>query len=224
MHNAFDLFLKIRAKDLNHMRDIIENKIRRLPNLLETELMTVLKTKKEEQMVSLKKDGSYNGNGVIHVRELKTQTIIHEHDFTITRRTENEASLVCSICGSLYCEMCGKLVNDIAHDTGTDEKKKKEADSTYLINIQSNTTRKHCRESALMAAAHILICLTQEGKSIEEIAREDFDNNLELVSVWADYMIAVNWTCKDMNDGSSTKNEWIATYTGKNWVEKIFSV
>jgi DNA-binding Lrp family transcriptional regulator len=47
MHNAFDLFLKIRAKDLNHMRDIIENKIRRLPNILETELMTVLKTKKE---------------------------------------------------------------------------------------------------------------------------------------------------------------------------------
>jgi Lrp/AsnC family transcriptional regulator, regulator for asnA, asnC and gidA len=50
MHNRFDLFLKIRAKDLNDMRDIIENKIRVLPNILETELMTVLKTKKEEQM------------------------------------------------------------------------------------------------------------------------------------------------------------------------------
>jgi Lrp/AsnC family transcriptional regulator for asnA, asnC and gidA len=56
MHNRFDLFLKIRAKDLNHMRDIIENKIRRLPHILETELMTVLKTNKEEQMVSLNKD------------------------------------------------------------------------------------------------------------------------------------------------------------------------
>src|SRR5919204_5631107 len=56
MHNRFDLFLKIRAKDLNHMRDIIENKIRMLPNILETELMTVLKTKKEDQIVSLNKD------------------------------------------------------------------------------------------------------------------------------------------------------------------------
>ena len=55
MHNRFDLFLKIRAKDLNHMRDIMENKIRILPNVLETELMAVLKTKKEEQIVSLNK-------------------------------------------------------------------------------------------------------------------------------------------------------------------------
>jgi DNA-binding Lrp family transcriptional regulator len=39
LHNKFDLFLKIPAKDLNRMRDIIENKIRVLPNILETELM-----------------------------------------------------------------------------------------------------------------------------------------------------------------------------------------
>ena len=52
MHNKFDLFLKIRARDLNHMRDIIENKIRVLPNILETELMTILKTTKEDQVVS----------------------------------------------------------------------------------------------------------------------------------------------------------------------------
>jgi DNA-binding Lrp family transcriptional regulator len=56
MHNRFDLFLKIRAKDLNHMRDIIEHKIRTIPNIVETELMTVLKTKKEEQIVSLNED------------------------------------------------------------------------------------------------------------------------------------------------------------------------
>jgi hypothetical protein len=31
------------------MRDIIENKIGILPNILKTKLMTVLKTKKEEQ-------------------------------------------------------------------------------------------------------------------------------------------------------------------------------
>jgi Lrp/AsnC family transcriptional regulator, regulator for asnA, asnC and gidA len=38
------------------MREVVENKIRKLPHILETELMTVLKTKKEEQIVSLKKD------------------------------------------------------------------------------------------------------------------------------------------------------------------------
>ena len=60
MHNKFDLLLKIRAKDLNDMRDI-ENKIGTIPNIAETELMTALKTNKEEQIVSLKNDGSYNG-------------------------------------------------------------------------------------------------------------------------------------------------------------------
>jgi hypothetical protein len=38
------------------MRDIVENKIRTLPHILETELMPVLKSRKEEQIVSLKKD------------------------------------------------------------------------------------------------------------------------------------------------------------------------
>ncbi len=52
----FDLLLKIRAKDLDQMREVVENKIRKLPRILETELMTVLKTRKEDQIVSLKKD------------------------------------------------------------------------------------------------------------------------------------------------------------------------
>jgi Lrp/AsnC family transcriptional regulator for asnA, asnC and gidA len=56
MHNSFDLFLKIRAKHLAHMLDIVENKIRKLPHILNTELITVLKTRKEEQIISLKKD------------------------------------------------------------------------------------------------------------------------------------------------------------------------
>ena len=53
MHGTFDLLLKIRARDLNQMRDVVENKIRKLPHILETELMTVLKTKKEDQIASL---------------------------------------------------------------------------------------------------------------------------------------------------------------------------
>lgn len=56
MHGRFDLILKIRAKDLDEMRDVVVNKIRTLPHILEIELMTVLKSRKEEQMVHLKRD------------------------------------------------------------------------------------------------------------------------------------------------------------------------
>ena len=38
------------------MRDIVENKVCKIPHILESELMTVLKTEKEEQTVSLDKD------------------------------------------------------------------------------------------------------------------------------------------------------------------------
>jgi len=45
--------LKIRAKDLEEMRDIVVNKIRKLPRIIETELMTALKTRKEDHMVPM---------------------------------------------------------------------------------------------------------------------------------------------------------------------------
>jgi Lrp/AsnC family transcriptional regulator, regulator for asnA, asnC and gidA len=35
---------------------MVVNKIRKLPRILETELMTVLKTRKEDQLVSLKRE------------------------------------------------------------------------------------------------------------------------------------------------------------------------
>jgi Lrp/AsnC family transcriptional regulator for asnA, asnC and gidA len=59
MHGRFDLLLKLRAKNLDQMRNIVENKIRKLPHILETELMTVLTTEKEEQMISLDNDIKY---------------------------------------------------------------------------------------------------------------------------------------------------------------------
>ena len=59
MHGKFDLLVKIRAKDLNQMREIVANKICKIPHILESELMTVLKTKKEEQMISLDSDIEY---------------------------------------------------------------------------------------------------------------------------------------------------------------------
>lgn len=55
MHNSFDLFVKIRAKDLNQMRDIVEHKIRKLPHIVQTELMSILKTRKEEQSCAVEK-------------------------------------------------------------------------------------------------------------------------------------------------------------------------
>ena len=76
-------------------------------------------------------------------------------------------------------------------------------------------TRRH--ESALMTAAHILVRLTQECKSHEEIAK-DFDNNLELVTVWVDYMIGINWMYKDGSE------KWIATEEGKKWIEKYYDI
>jgi hypothetical protein len=51
-----------------------------------------------------------------------------------------------------------------------------------------------------------------------QITREDFNKNLELVSVWIDYMTAINWM---YNVGSD--NKWKATGNGITWVEKILN-
>jgi predicted transcriptional regulator len=69
-----------------------------------------------------------------------------------------------------------------------------------------------------MTAAHILICLTEQDKTIKEIAK-NFDNNLELVNVWIDYMIGINWMYKDGSD-----NKWIVTDNGKKWIEKYYNI
>jgi hypothetical protein len=53
MHGRFDLFVKIRATDLEQSRNVIENKTRGLSNIVDTQLVTILKTKKEEQVASL---------------------------------------------------------------------------------------------------------------------------------------------------------------------------
>jgi predicted transcriptional regulator len=82
--------------------------------------------------------------------------------------------------------------------------------------MEATNRRRH--ESAVMTAAHILICLTKEGKSIENIAK-DFDNNSELVYVWIDYMIGINWMYKDRSD-----NKWIATENGKKWIERYYDI
>jgi len=56
LYGEFDLLLKVRARSLEQMRDIVVNKLGKIPQITEAQLMTVLKTPKEEQMISLKKD------------------------------------------------------------------------------------------------------------------------------------------------------------------------
>jgi hypothetical protein len=93
------------------------------------------------------------------------------------------------------------------------------------MNNIKKTQQQPKHESALMAAIHILVGLTQEGKTIEEVVKKDFDNNLELVTVWVDYMIGINWMYKDkneINNGNKSNNKWIATDNGKRWIEKYY--
>ncbi|MGZ5491269.1 MAG: Lrp/AsnC family transcriptional regulator [Nitrososphaeraceae archaeon] len=58
IYDKFDLLIKIRSKNLDNLRDIIVNKILSSNYVKETELMTVLRTRKEEQMISLQKEMS----------------------------------------------------------------------------------------------------------------------------------------------------------------------
>ena len=58
IYDKFDLLIKIRSKNLDNLRDIIVNKILSINYIKETELMTVLRTRKEEQMISLQKEMS----------------------------------------------------------------------------------------------------------------------------------------------------------------------
>jgi hypothetical protein len=50
-----------------------------------------------------------NNNIVVLVKEFRSCTRIHEHDF-ISIRTGKEISIICLTCSSLYCKKCGKLV------------------------------------------------------------------------------------------------------------------
>jgi Lrp/AsnC family transcriptional regulator, regulator for asnA, asnC and gidA len=53
MLSRFDLLLKLRARSLNELRDIVVNKVRKFPRIVDIELMTTLKTSKEEQIIDI---------------------------------------------------------------------------------------------------------------------------------------------------------------------------
>jgi Lrp/AsnC family transcriptional regulator, regulator for asnA, asnC and gidA len=56
MYGQFDLLVKIRSRNLEEMRDIIANKISKIPQITEAQSMMVLKTIKEEHTIPLKRD------------------------------------------------------------------------------------------------------------------------------------------------------------------------
>jgi Lrp/AsnC family transcriptional regulator for asnA, asnC and gidA len=56
MYGQFDLLVKIRSRNLEEMRDIIANKISKIPQITEAQSMMVLKTLKEEHTIPLKRD------------------------------------------------------------------------------------------------------------------------------------------------------------------------
>ena len=72
--------------------------------------------------------------------------------------------------------------------------------------------RINVRESAFMDAIYILNSLTQ-GKTKEQIA-EDFNNNIEMVFVWIDYLIGINFL-KNIN------GKWIATEDGERQIAHL---
>jgi hypothetical protein len=45
----------------------------------------------------------------ILVEEFRNDSRIHEHDF-ISVGAEEQKSIICITCGSLYCEKCSKLL------------------------------------------------------------------------------------------------------------------
>lgn len=56
MYGQFDLLLKLRAKNVEEMRNTVANRIRKIPQIIGGELMTVLRTVKEEHNIQLKED------------------------------------------------------------------------------------------------------------------------------------------------------------------------
>lgn len=51
MHGRFDLLLKLHARNLEQMRDILVNSVRKCSRVVELKFMSMLKTTKEKQTV-----------------------------------------------------------------------------------------------------------------------------------------------------------------------------
>jgi len=89
-------------------------------------------------------------------------------------------------------------------------------DPLRVKNILSNRPSKHYHEPALMTAVHIMICWLKV--KVVKKSLGDFDN-LELVRVWIDYIIAIYWVYKNAADDT-----WVASDNGKMWIEKHYTM
>ena len=56
MYGQYDLLVQIRSRNLEEMRDIVANKISKIPQITEAQSMMVLKTIKEEHTIPLERD------------------------------------------------------------------------------------------------------------------------------------------------------------------------
>lgn len=56
IYDNFDILIKIRTKNIDDLRELIVQKIRKIEGIRELKVMNVLRTKKEEQNVSIEKE------------------------------------------------------------------------------------------------------------------------------------------------------------------------
>jgi hypothetical protein len=75
-----------------------------------------------------------------------------------------------------------------------------------------NTIKKSHMDSALGTAFHILRCI-DEGQSTKEII-QSLDSNEQLVSVWIQYLKAINWLKED------TQGNLVASGDGKSRMQR----
>ena len=75
-----------------------------------------------------------------------------------------------------------------------------------------NTIKKSHMDSALGTAFHILRCI-DEGQSTKEII-QSLDSNEQLVSVWIQYLKAINWLKED------TQGNLVASGDGKSRLQR----
>jgi hypothetical protein len=54
--------------------------------------------------------GSEDNNKTVIIKEFRTSTRIHEHDFISIKTEKEHTSIICLTCGSHYCVKCGKLL------------------------------------------------------------------------------------------------------------------
>lgn len=56
IYDNFDILIKLRTRNLDDLREVIVQKIRKIEGIIDIKVMNVLRTKKEEQNISIEKE------------------------------------------------------------------------------------------------------------------------------------------------------------------------